>query len=225
LVWLVKKFEKRIANWSHRWLSLGGRVTLVKVVLESIHVYWLSLAKIPKSILNTIRRRMFSFLWTGKKTKEGIHLTSWNKIAKPKKLGGWGIKNIFTFGKALAAKSLWRCLMVPGLWHEVILKKYLRKKSVVAWFREGRKSWSGISNIWRALTSSLSIITDWLVWKPGNGRDIRIGVDPMVGSHTYFKLSRNLILALKAQGIEFLAQAGIQVWLTQGNQDGKRLGI
>jgi hypothetical protein len=30
----------------------------------------------------------------------------------------------------------------------------------------------------------------------------------MVGSHTYFKLSRNLILALKAQGIEFLAQAG-----------------
>jgi hypothetical protein len=47
-----------------------------------------------------------------------------------------------------------------------------------------------------------------LVWKPGNGRDIRIGVDPLVGSHTYFKLSRNLILVLKAQGIEFLAQAG-----------------
>jgi hypothetical protein len=160
--WLVKKFEKRIANWSHRWLSLGGRVTLGKVVLESILVYWLSFAKIPKSILNTIRRKMFSFLWTGKKIKEGIHLISWNKIAKPKKMGGWGIKNIFTFGKALAAKSLWRCLMVPGLWHEVILKKYLKKKSVVEWLREGRKSRSGISNIWRALTSSLSIITDWL---------------------------------------------------------------
>jgi ribonuclease HI len=205
-----EKIEKRIANWSHRWLSLGGRVTLVKVVLESIPVYWLSLAKIPKSILNTIRKRMFSFLWTGKKTKEGIHLTRWNTIAKPKKLGGWGIKNIFTFGKALAAKSLWRCLMVHGLWHEVILKKYLRKKSVVAWFREGGKNWNGISNIWRALTSSLSIITDWLIWKPGNGREIRIGVDPMIGSHTYYKLSRNLILALKAQGIEFLAQAGFQ---------------
>jgi hypothetical protein len=47
-----------------------------------------------------------------------------------------------------------------------------------------------------------------LVWKPGNGRDIRIGADPMVGSHSYYKLSRNLILTLKAQGIEFLAQAG-----------------
>jgi hypothetical protein len=30
----------------------------------------------------------------------------------------------------------------------------------------------------------------------------------MVGSHTYFKLSRNLIFALKAQGIEFLVEAG-----------------
>jgi hypothetical protein len=38
-IWLVKKFEKRIASWSHRWLSLGGRVTLVKEVLESIPVF------------------------------------------------------------------------------------------------------------------------------------------------------------------------------------------
>jgi hypothetical protein len=141
--WLEKKFEKIILNWSHRWLSLGGRVILVKVVLESIYVYWISLAKIPKSVLNNIRRRMFSFLWTGKKVNEGMHLISWKKLAKPKKTGGWGIKIYFSFGKALAAKSLWRCLMVPGLWHEVIIKKYLKKKTVEEWFRQGRKNWTG----------------------------------------------------------------------------------
>jgi hypothetical protein len=206
--WMEKKFEKRISNWSHRWLTLGGRVTLVKVVLESIPVYWLSVEKIPKGILNNIRKRMFSFLWTGKKLKEGLHLISWKKIAKPKKDGGWGIKNIFSFGKALATKNLWRCLMIPGLWHEVIIKKYIKKKIVIEWFREGKKNWNGASNIWRALTSSLAILTDWLVWKPGNGRDIRIGVDPLIGSHTYYKLSRNLISVLKEKGIEFLAQAG-----------------
>jgi hypothetical protein len=104
-LWLEKKFEKRIVHWTHRWLSLGGRVTLVKAVLESISVYWLSLAKIPKSVLNSIRQRMFSFLWTGKKDKEGMHLISWKRLSKPKKNGGWGIKNIFTFGKALASKK------------------------------------------------------------------------------------------------------------------------
>jgi len=86
--WLVRKFEKMIANWNLRWLSLGGRVTLVKVVHESIHFYWLSLAKIPKSILNIIRRRMFIFMWNRKKEKEGIQLISWDKIANPKRLGG-----------------------------------------------------------------------------------------------------------------------------------------
>ena len=77
--------------------------------------------------------------------------------------------------------------MVLGLWHEVIMKKYLQKKTVEEWFRQGRKNWNGTSNIWRALTSSLSIITDWLVWKPGNGRDIGIGDDPMVRSHIFYK--------------------------------------
>jgi hypothetical protein len=98
-IWLEKKFEKRISNWSHRWLTLGGRLTLVKVVLESIPVYWLSVEKIPKSTLNNIRKRMFSFLWSGKKLKEGLHLINWQKIAMPKKDGGWGIKNIFLLGK------------------------------------------------------------------------------------------------------------------------------
>jgi hypothetical protein len=121
-------------------------------------------------------------------------------------VGGWGIKNIFTIGKDLATKSLWTCLMVPGLWHEVIMKKYLRKKSVTGWFREERKSWSSISNIWRSLTSTTPIITNWLAWKPSDGKDIRIGTDPIVGSHSYYKLSRNLIHTLKLLGIEFLAQ-------------------
>jgi len=35
---------------------------------------------------------MFTFLWTGKKIKEGIHLGSWNQLAKPKNPDGWGIK-------------------------------------------------------------------------------------------------------------------------------------
>jgi hypothetical protein len=161
-------------------------------------MYWLSVVNIPKGILNNIRRRMFSFLWTGKKLKEGMHLINWKKIAKPKKDGGWGIKNIFSFGKSLAEKRLWRCLMVSRLWHEVILKKCLKKKIVTEWLKEGRKNWTSISNIWRALTSLTTIIIDWLVWKPENGRDIIIGVDSMVGSHTYCKLSRNLISSLKA---------------------------
>jgi hypothetical protein len=128
--WLEKKIEKRILSWNHRRHTLGGRMILVKTILERISVYWLSLAKITKCVLNSIRRRIYSFLWSGKKEKEVIHLSNWKKIAKPKKAGGWGIKNIFMFGQALVEIFLWIFLMMSGLWHEVIMKKYLKRKNV-----------------------------------------------------------------------------------------------
>ena len=48
--------------------------------------------------------------------------------------------------------------MLPRLWHEVIIKKYLQKKSVEAWFRQENKYRVGSSNFWRDLTSSLPVI-------------------------------------------------------------------
>jgi len=91
------------------------------------------------------------------------------------------------------------------------MQKYLKKITVEKWFRWGRKNWNGSSNFWRALTSSVNIITDWLVWKPGSGGDIRIGFDLMVGSHSFYKLSENLKLLLKEKGITCLAHARIDV--------------
>jgi hypothetical protein len=104
------------------------------------------MAKILKSILDIIRRRMFIFLWTSKKEKESIHIVNWNRIAKTKKNGGRGFKNILCFEKSLATKSFWRSLLVPRLWHEVIHKRYLKNKSVFEWFREGRMKLKGKSN-------------------------------------------------------------------------------
>lgn len=63
--WLIQKVDWRINNWTFRWLSLGGRLTLAKSVLEGIPVYWFSLGMIPSSIINTIRKRILHFLWAG----------------------------------------------------------------------------------------------------------------------------------------------------------------
>ena len=53
--WMLRKFEYKLTNWTSRWLSLRGRLTLVKYVLENILVYWLSLEKVLQSILENIR--------------------------------------------------------------------------------------------------------------------------------------------------------------------------
>ena len=80
-------------------------MVLVKVVLEAIVVYWMSLAWIPKRILEKARRICFRFLWSGKQETHVTPWVRWERISIPKGLGGWGLKNIFLFAKYLVAKG------------------------------------------------------------------------------------------------------------------------
>jgi hypothetical protein len=41
--WLVVKIEKKIGLSCNKWLSLDGRFILVKAVLESQSVFWMSM--------------------------------------------------------------------------------------------------------------------------------------------------------------------------------------
>jgi hypothetical protein len=59
-VFLIKKIEAKISCWCHGGCR-GGRLVLVKLVLESILVYWLSISYIPKGVLENIRRKCFNF--------------------------------------------------------------------------------------------------------------------------------------------------------------------
>jgi hypothetical protein len=133
--WLLAKVEKRIGHWCNRWLSLGGRYILLKSVLESQPVYWMSLAAIPNSVLNKLRKVMFNFLWNGSSENYHYHLCRWETLTKPKNCGGWGFCNIFHFNKALATNTLWRVLTQDGIWHRVIKDKYLPYVTVTNWLR------------------------------------------------------------------------------------------
>jgi hypothetical protein len=53
--WLIEKLEKRLKVWSFHWLSREGRMVLVKSILEAIPVYWMSLAWIPRGILEKLK--------------------------------------------------------------------------------------------------------------------------------------------------------------------------
>lgn len=112
--WLIQNIEKRISNRCFRWLSLGGKLILVKSISEGMYVYSLSLAHIPSSILQIFKRRVFSFLSSSEKPKDGFHLVKWDLMARPKKLGGCGLKNISLFGKTPTSKGLWRGLFVKS---------------------------------------------------------------------------------------------------------------
>jgi hypothetical protein len=108
--WLVSSFERKIGLWYFKWLSLGGRLILINSVLQSLAVYWMLLEKIPAKILTLLRKLSFNFLWNDFAGNRHFHLCKWQILSRPKREGGWGLKNLFTFNKALLACSFWRAL-------------------------------------------------------------------------------------------------------------------
>lgn len=61
-----------------------------------------------------------------------------------------------------------------------------------------------MSNVWKAIVQSFPLVGNWLAWKVGKWDKVRIGADPWVGSGERHKLSEELIVTLKNQGIHHL---------------------
>eukprot|EP00253_Pinus_taeda_P025808 PITA_25808 len=136
-IWLIVKVEKRLNVWYNKYLTWEGRLTLIKAVLEATPVYWMSLAWIPRGILARLQKICCRFLWKGNKQGNLFAWIKWETIARPKKWGGWGIKRLDFFAKALAGvthitniadpenssffQQAWKTaqeLYIPGHWRQ-----------------------------------------------------------------------------------------------------------
>jgi hypothetical protein len=71
---------------------------------------------------------------------------------------------------------------------------------MIEWLRNPRKQRSQGSTGWNAMMDAYQLIGDWLCWKIGNGRKIRIGEDPWIGGGEAFKLSNILVEELHSKG-------------------------
>ena len=91
-VWseVLARRNKKLASWKSQYLSLGGRLTLVKSVLDALPSYMMSLFPIPKNIVEKINQLRRSFLWNGNKEHKSYHLVKWDTLTLSRKQGGWG---------------------------------------------------------------------------------------------------------------------------------------
>jgi len=51
---VVDRIVSRLSSWNHQFLSFGGRLVLLKAVLSSLPVYFLSFFKAPAGIISSI---------------------------------------------------------------------------------------------------------------------------------------------------------------------------
>ena len=151
-------------------------------------VYWFALTRIPKSILNSMRCCIYSFLWGSSDGRHRIHLVDWHSIVAPYEYGGWNIKHLEWFGIALRLKILWMVLNGKGIWSQIIAHKYLKDHTIDVWICSQHYPIIGTSYIWNGFIRTLSWITCQLGWRVGNGMRIRMGMDPIAGLNASYLL-------------------------------------
>ena len=96
------------------------------------------------------------------------------------------------------------------MWGRSLSSKYYLYSSAIDWFRSPNKSYKNGSVGWKVLVLAFPLVGNWKTWRVGNKKSIRIGKDPWIGVGKNYKLVRPLLIQLKSQRINKLADAESQ---------------
>ena len=78
---------------------------------------------------------------------------------------------------------------------------------MVDWLRRKRFSTRDASIIWRGFLQSLPWMGAHLSWQVGDGKNVLLGIDPIIGLHSSFSLPEDLRTYLEDMNIYTLEQA------------------
>lgn len=101
---MLKTLHGRLNSWGHKYISFGGRIVLLNLVLNSIPIFYLSFFKLPVHVRKKIVRIQREFLWGGVEGGKKISWIRWKLVCQQKENGGIGIKDVRVMNVSLLAK-------------------------------------------------------------------------------------------------------------------------
>ncbi|KAK2659274.1 hypothetical protein Ddye_005807 [Dipteronia dyeriana] len=104
---ILDKVEKILAPWKCKFLSKSDILTLIKVVIASIPIYFMFVFKMPSGITQKIKKLQRSFFWGDRLGKRKIHVVNGEMVRRSKARGGLGIGSIEIKNMGLLAKWIW----------------------------------------------------------------------------------------------------------------------
>jgi hypothetical protein len=179
--YLVEKVKGRLAGWKAKQLSLAGRITLAKSVIQAIPIFPMMSMPIPKSCLKEIEKAQRAFIWGDTEDKRKSHMVGWDIITQPKDCGGLGLRKLENMNEACLMRMGWSLMSKDySLWGQVLLGKY------------GRRSWSHgtitasttDSPLWKAIAKSWNKLEQHRCWSIGDGSKANFWTDKWIDGST-----------------------------------------
>jgi hypothetical protein len=122
---MLKKISRRLYSWGNKYISLEGLIVLLNSVLNSVHVFYLSLFKMPKRAVKKVVGIRKIFLFIGVRGGRKTCWVKWRMVCQPRCMGGLGVRDIKLVNLCLQAKWRWRLFHDDSsFWKRVLVDKY-----------------------------------------------------------------------------------------------------
>ncbi|KAJ0495115.1 putative RNA-directed DNA polymerase [Helianthus annuus] len=178
---VLDAFDKRLSLWKASVLSTGGRITLLKAVMETLPTYYFSLFKAPAYILAKLEAKRRNFFWGGKDGTNKISWVGWKKITTPIEAGGLGLTPLRDANIALLMKWWWRFKIENNaLWKKVVVSIHNSNRSwpILPYSKSVPGTWSTIAKLENHLANSNVNLGKLIKGELGRGDKIRFWIDP-----------------------------------------------
>lgn len=150
-----EKFRKKLNGWAAKTLSIGGRLTLIKSVLNNIPLYFFSLFKALKSIISKLEILRNKFFWGEVGQTRKIIWASNKRLYADYDNAGLKIGSLAAKNLALLAKWWWRFQTEKDkLWAPLISSIYGESA------RLGSSPSAGLRGIWSDIIHVGKLIED-----------------------------------------------------------------
>ncbi|XP_049359576.1 uncharacterized protein LOC125824269 [Solanum verrucosum] len=161
---LIGKVINKISGWQAKLLNYGGRLTLVKHVLQSMPIHLLAAISPPVTIIKEIQSLMAYFFWGWRNDRKKYHWSSWNNLSFPYDEGGIGVRNLKDVCIAFQYKQRWVFRYKHTLWGDFLKAKYCERSNPIS-----RKKGPCDSSTWRHMTQNKHKVEEHIHWKINSG--------------------------------------------------------
>ncbi|GKE78971.1 RNA-directed DNA polymerase, eukaryota, reverse transcriptase zinc-binding domain protein [Tanacetum coccineum] len=104
---VINKIIRWLSKWKMKSLSIGGRLTLLKSVLGSTPIYYMSMFKAPVHVLNKLESIRSHFFNGMDPNVRKMTFVKWDNVLDSKEKGGLGVSSFYALNCALILKWVW----------------------------------------------------------------------------------------------------------------------
>lgn len=180
---VIDKARKRMSTWKAKTLSLAGRATLIRSVLNSLPIYYMQTALLPIKVCDDLDKIARDFLWGSCGNRRRPSLVARDKVCTPSQFGGLGFKSTRRMNEALIMKLGWELMTRRDkLWVNVLRHKYNCGNNTIPNVAKRNME----SNIWRGIRRTWHHVTANIKWVIGDGRtanfwsEVWLGKEPLL---------------------------------------------